>query len=295
MKTFTSEKIREHLQRILRRSSFADSAVLTNFLSFIVNETIEGRSHELKEYTIAINALKKEPDFNPQIDSIVRIHAGRMRRALKEYYYEEGARDELQIFVPKGSYIPAFIENGMPGTTSFIVDQEPGSSLAVRENLHYHASTLAIFPFEDISENKSHVCFIKGLEMCLATDLTSNRLVRLISYFSTVRAYQKTNDIKEAGTLLNASFILTGCVQFGKHLRVHILLNACDTGAQLWALTVEKKDVDQLDLFSLQEEIANQVILPVFTAITNYNQHIANPSITMERHRSKSRHAIAML
>ena len=110
MEIVTNEKVRMHLQRILKTRSFADSIVLTRFLTFIVNETLEGRSHELKEYTIAVNALKKDPDFNPQIDSIVRIHAGRLRRALKEYYYERTEKDGVQIVVPKGSYIPAFIE-----------------------------------------------------------------------------------------------------------------------------------------------------------------------------------------
>jgi TolB-like protein len=141
----------------------------------------------------------------------------------------------------------------------------------VSKNLNIDKPGLAIFPFEDISESKKQPCFIKGLEMCLATDLTSKD-IRLISYFSATRVYEKTHDIKEAGTQLNASFILTGCVQFGKHLRVHILLNACDTGAQLWALTVEKRDVGKLDLFSLQEEIASQVMIPVLAAITHYNE-----------------------
>ena len=69
---------------------------------------MEGKGDELKEYTIAVHALKKESDFNPQLDSIVRIHAGRLRRALKEYYYEEGSADQIIIHIPKGSYIPAF-------------------------------------------------------------------------------------------------------------------------------------------------------------------------------------------
>ena len=63
---------------------------------------------DLKEYTIGVQALKKEADFNPQIDSIVRIHAGRLRRVLKEYYYEEGKDDPIVISIPKGSYAPNF-------------------------------------------------------------------------------------------------------------------------------------------------------------------------------------------
>src|SRR5688572_27587924 len=106
--TITEETIREHLNRILQTRAFSDSVVLTNFLTFIVNETLTGHSHELKEYTIGTNALKRDVDFNPQIDSIVRIHAGRLRRALKEYYYENGRDEQIEIVVPKGTYVPQF-------------------------------------------------------------------------------------------------------------------------------------------------------------------------------------------
>lgn len=45
-------------------------------------ETLNGNEQSLKEYIIGVNVLKKDPDFNPQIDSIVRIHAGRLRKYL---------------------------------------------------------------------------------------------------------------------------------------------------------------------------------------------------------------------
>jgi hypothetical protein len=52
------------------------------------------------------------------LDAIVRIHAGRLRRALKEYYYDAGKNDPIVIEIPKGSYIPVFqpknkIENNL--------------------------------------------------------------------------------------------------------------------------------------------------------------------------------------
>ena len=105
---FTDKEILAQLARLLSSSQLSGSNVLSEFLNFIVRETLEGKGDELKEYTIAVHALKKESDFNPQLDSIVRIHAGRLRRALKEYYYEEGANDRIAIVIPKGSYVPAF-------------------------------------------------------------------------------------------------------------------------------------------------------------------------------------------
>ncbi len=91
MEKFTHNRIIDQVNRILTSSQIYNSNVLTEFLKYIINETLEGRSGELKEYTIGVAALRREIDFNPQLDSIVRIHAGRLRRALNDYYHEEGS------------------------------------------------------------------------------------------------------------------------------------------------------------------------------------------------------------
>ena len=52
------------------------------FLSFIVEETLAGRSSQLKGYTIAVAVYGRPERFDPQVDPIVRVEAGRLRRAL---------------------------------------------------------------------------------------------------------------------------------------------------------------------------------------------------------------------
>ena len=71
--------INQQIERIKADPQFAGSDILKRFLSFVVSETLGGRSHTIKEYTIAIKVLDKPVDFNPQHDAIVRIHAGRLR------------------------------------------------------------------------------------------------------------------------------------------------------------------------------------------------------------------------
>src|SRR6187399_1157849 len=102
MQKLTREDIRDQVNRVLSSAQLSNSNILSGLLHFIVNETLAGRSNELKEYNIGIQALKREANFNPQLDSIVRIHAGRLRRALNEYYHEEGVKDPITIQVPKG-------------------------------------------------------------------------------------------------------------------------------------------------------------------------------------------------
>jgi len=108
---YSKGEIQEQLERIFADQTFAVSDILKRFLSFIVEETLEGRSNQIKEYTIGVNVLNKPQSFNPSQDAIVRIHAGRLRRALHYYYNGTGVGDAIRIEMPKGSYLPYFISN----------------------------------------------------------------------------------------------------------------------------------------------------------------------------------------
>jgi hypothetical protein len=80
------------LAKILRSQVIRDSAMLRNFLSFIVKETLKPQGIHLKQYSIAVHAFNRSPDFDPTSDPIVRIQASRLRRILEQYYKEEGLR-----------------------------------------------------------------------------------------------------------------------------------------------------------------------------------------------------------
>jgi TolB-like protein len=110
--SFSKDQIHEQLQRIFENPLFAVSAILKRFLLFVTEESLEGRSNQIKEYTIGVNVLHKPTNFNPRQDAIVRIHAGRLRRALNQYYKEAGAHDPILISIPKGSYFPLFSGHG---------------------------------------------------------------------------------------------------------------------------------------------------------------------------------------
>ena len=88
----SKEIINHQLQKIISDPIFAVSNILRRFLSFIVEETLAGHSNQLKEYTIGVKVLNKPTDFQPQKDAIVRIHAGRLRRALSHYYKKKWQR-----------------------------------------------------------------------------------------------------------------------------------------------------------------------------------------------------------
>ncbi len=102
------DDVQRQLGRILGSERFRCSLRLTRFLSFVVETALAGKADTIKAYTIAVEALGRGQDFDPQHDPIVRVEAGRLRKALACYYAGAGQRDPLLIEIPRGSYVPLF-------------------------------------------------------------------------------------------------------------------------------------------------------------------------------------------
>jgi hypothetical protein len=104
----TVEEIRAAVERIVTSPGFRRSPQLVAFLRFVVESVLRGKAGQIKSYTIGIEALRRGEGFDPQIDPIVRVEAGRLRRALASYYAGDGARRSVTIEIPLGSYVPRF-------------------------------------------------------------------------------------------------------------------------------------------------------------------------------------------
>lgn len=98
--------VREQLARILKSGPFQQSQRRQRFLQYLVNETLAGRGDRLKGYAIAVEVFDRPATFDPLVDPVVRIEAGRLRDKLREYYDTEGRTDPVRIELPKGSYTP---------------------------------------------------------------------------------------------------------------------------------------------------------------------------------------------
>ncbi|MEO3434321.1 hypothetical protein [Inquilinus sp. CAU 1745] len=98
----------EQLNRIVSSGEFDASERNRRFLRYIVTETLDGRADRIKAYGIATAVFERDSGFDPQTDPIIRIEAGRLRRALAHYYLTAGQSDPIRITVPKGSYVPNF-------------------------------------------------------------------------------------------------------------------------------------------------------------------------------------------
>lgn len=116
----TPEEQREQLQKVLHSETFKAARGLQKFLDYVGSKTIAGLSGEIKEYTIGTEVFGRASDYDPRVDTVVRVQALRLREKLREYYDAEGAADEVRLVIPKGHYIPQFTrraaphENGIP-------------------------------------------------------------------------------------------------------------------------------------------------------------------------------------
>jgi TolB-like protein len=251
---FSEALINEQLQKIFDDPSFSDSEILRRFLQYIVRETLAGRANMIKEYTIGVNVLKKPADFKPQYDAIVRIHAGRLRRALSNYYKVAGINDSLEISIPKGNYVPVFrkIDSDFGKQHRRAGDNQPlNTSSSIR---------IAIMPFRCYEKNSIRLAFADSLGQQLSAEFGLFPDFSVIAYYATRRVADEMSDVRKLGSSYGAQYVVTGNVQFeGKRLRVRVQLSDVARGDQIWAGQYEQL-FELSSSFKIQDDIVAQVV-----------------------------------
>jgi tetratricopeptide (TPR) repeat protein len=104
----TAAEIRTELEKVLASAELVRSPQLQRFLNFVVEEELAGRGDQLKEYVLGVGVFGRPADFDPRLDSLVRVEARRLRAALEKYYADKGRRDPIVIVLRKGAYLPSF-------------------------------------------------------------------------------------------------------------------------------------------------------------------------------------------
>lgn len=96
-------------QRVVAGTHFSRSTLLSNFLLYIVVETIEGRASEITEHQIGVQVFDRPAGYRTIEDNIVRTYARQLRRRLAEYFAGEGVTEPIRIEIPLGGYVPVFV------------------------------------------------------------------------------------------------------------------------------------------------------------------------------------------
>ena len=250
----TPKAVRLQLDRILQSAEFRGSDKQRKFLSFVVDETLEGRASQLKGYTVAVSVYGRREDFDPQVDPIVRVEAGRLRRALEHYYLTAGQNDPVRIEIPKGGYVPNFGPGRIPPSEAKTLPS------GTEDNGLPTGPSVAVIPLLDLAGDKEQDYFADGLTEELTTELARYQDLRVIASQSTMNFKGQKADPQEVGRALGARFLLTGSVRKSlKTVKVAIQLLDTITGVQVWGESY-KSDLRAADLIEMQEDIARRVI-----------------------------------
>lgn len=119
----------QHLEEILHGQAFRGSHRSGQFLSYVVNQSINGRCDELKERLIGIELFGRSPSYDTGEDAIVRVTASDVRRRLLQHYGTYGTGSEFRIGLPLGSYIPE-ISRDLPVKVEGAVEEKEIEPLA---------------------------------------------------------------------------------------------------------------------------------------------------------------------
>jgi len=92
------------VERLVASHTLHSSESLCKLLRYLARQAVEHPGIPVKEYQIATEVFGRQPDFDPQLDSMVRVQVGRLRSKLAEYYSSEGTNDLTGVEIPKGSY-----------------------------------------------------------------------------------------------------------------------------------------------------------------------------------------------
>lgn len=117
--------------------------------------------------------------------------------------------------------------------------------------------SIAVLPFENLSEDKGNAYFAEGVQDEILTRLAKVADLKVISRTSTQRFKSAPNDLREIAKQLGVTHILEGSVQKASdQVRVNVQLINALNDAHLWADTYDRK---LTDIFAVESEIAKTI------------------------------------
>ena len=108
---------REMVRRMVSSATFKSSPRLRQFLVYIADRSLTGRTEEIKEHEIGRLVFGRQEHYDTLEDSVVRSSARQLRAKVKEYFDSEGRDEKWHLSIPKGHYEVIFkLHQTEPGT-----------------------------------------------------------------------------------------------------------------------------------------------------------------------------------
>ena len=267
----TVSLVRDALDHICEDPLFVDTTRMKRFLRYVVEEALEGRGNRLKGYAVGLEVFDKPEDFDPQLDTIVRVQAGQLRRRLNLYYSERGRDSQVRITIPKGSYAPVFEIRQQTSED----ESKPVAEITKLRNDDPRPSIMVI-PLRDLTEiSHGTGSFADGLTAEIVNALVQFRSMRVVTYSVGASAPAKTNHQTASQKDISVDFILSGSVRRNDDV-FRVMVNLIRSGANEYLFSrIFDRDYSPGNIFALQEEIASNTAAAIaapFGAINRYNR-----------------------
>ncbi len=246
------------LDNILASELFLQSERQQRFLQYIVEQSLSGQADKINQYSIGIDVFDRDASFDPAIDSIVRVEAGRLRSKLREYYSLAGKLESIRIDVQKGSYNASFSYQDPPNDLAE-VGEKPANTEQSSSASGTSKPAIAVLAFRNSSGEVEQDYFADGISEDIITDLARFSELAVISSHSSFSYRDRDVQISRIREELNTDYILSGSIRkSGGRIRISAQLVDTLTEQQLWA---ERYDHELNDIFAVQDDVREKIIL----------------------------------
>ncbi len=141
--------------------------------------------------------------------------------------------------------------------TGVVISAAAGFFLLPRVAAHKVDKSIAVLPFENLSDEKENAYFADGVQDDVLTNLSKISDLRVISRTSVMQYRGKPTNLREIGKSLGVSNILEGSVRrSGNRVRVNVQLIDANTDEHVWA---NDYDRDVTDVFAIQSDLAREI------------------------------------
>src|SRR6201996_8920987 len=185
------EAILRELESILSSPFFRTSNRSKQFLSYVVQHTLEGSHEPLKERTIGAKLFQRPAGYSTGDDPVVRVQAGEVRRRLEQYHHAGLSQSPVRIDLPVGSYAPEFRWSA-PLLDETVTVQPEGMAADRAEPEPLPAPSVAVAPTQVVERSNrrfARVRVLLGLAIALALVLAAAFLYRTNTGNSTVKQF----------------------------------------------------------------------------------------------------------
>ena len=141
--------------------------------------------------------------------------------------------------------------------TGVIISAAAGFFLLPRVAAHKVDKSIAVLPFQNLSDENENAYFADGIQDDVLTNLSKIGDLKVISRTSVMQYRGKAANVREIGKALGVSTILEGSVRrSGNKVRLNVQLIDANTDEHVWA---NDYDRDVTDVFAIQSDLAQKI------------------------------------